>query len=116
MPSLKKCLGKGEKAIFFQLGELIKCCNQEETLFSLLRGFGFLVPQPRQIFLPGKQLGVKSLHLTSFKKGVGSFPIGVFCVNVMKRRSTIFSCTALSLGPYGISFFLWLASNGCSPG
>ena len=35
-------------------------------------------------------------------------------MNVMKRQSTIFSCTALLLGPYGISFSLWLASNGCS--
>ena len=36
-------------------------------------------------------------------------------MNVMKRRSTIFSCTALFLGPYGISFSLWLVSSGCSP-
>ena len=92
MSSFTKCLGKGEKAISFQSGKPIKCCRQEETLFSLLRGFGFLVPQPRQLSSPRKQLGVRSSLLTSFKEGVGSFPIGVSYVNVMKRRSTIFSC------------------------
>ena len=58
------------------------------------------------VFLPGKHLGVRSLPLTSFKEGVGSFPIGASCVNVMERRFTIFSCTALLLGLYGISFFI----------
>ena len=66
-------------------------------------------------FLFGKQLRVRSLHLTSFKEGVGSFLIGVSCVNVMKRRFAIFTCIALLLGPYEISFSLWLASSGCSP-
>ena len=57
--------------------------------------------------LPRKQLGVRYLPLTSFKEGVGSFPIGASCVNVMKRRFTIFSCTSLLLGLYGISFSLF---------
>ena len=52
---------------------------------SVFPAKGFWVPRAptKMIFLLGKQLRVRSLPLTNFKEGVGSFPIDAFCVNVM---------------------------------
>ena len=77
-----------------------------------LRGFGFLMPQPRQPFSLGKQLEVRSSHLTSLK----GWQLSNRCFQCECDEETVhhilLHCSiARSLW---ISFSLLLASNGCS--
>ena len=104
--------GKGD---LFSVRESYKMLQPRRDIIFPTKGVWVSCAPTKTTFFAWEAAWVRSSHLTSFKEGVGSFPIGAFCMNVIKRWSTVFSCTAMLLGPYGISFSLWLASNGCSP-
>lgn len=74
-------------------------------MYSLLKVFGFLVFLPKQLSLLGKRLGVRFSLLTIYEEEGGSYPLDATCVEELKRRFTISSCTALLLDPFGTLFF-----------